>query len=108
MHDYALEERTIGRVLAEKAERIPDKTFLLWNGRTYSYGEVDAMTSRYANGFAAQGIRHGDHVAIMLPNCPEFYWVEWGLGKLGAVAVPLNTAAKGELLRYFIDQSDAT
>jgi crotonobetaine/carnitine-CoA ligase len=107
MHDYALEERTIGRILAEKAERIPDKAFLLWQGRTYSYGELEAMTNRFANGFAAQGIGHGDHVAVMLPNCPEFYWVEWGLGKLGAVAVPLNTAAKGDLLRYFIDHSDA-
>ena len=29
----------------------------------------------------------------MLPNCPEFFWTIWGLGKLGAVAVPLNTAA---------------
>jgi carnitine-CoA ligase len=33
--------------------------------------------------------------------------VLWGLGKLGAVAVPLNTAAKGDLLRYFLDQSDS-
>ena len=107
MHDYALEERTIGRILAEKAERIPDKTFLLWQGRSYSYGELEAMTNRYANGLKAHGIGHGDHVAVMLPNCPEFYWVTWGLGKLGAVAVPINTAAKGEMLRYFIDQSDA-
>ena len=65
------------------------------------------MTSRYANGFAALGVGHGDHVAVMLPNCPEFYWVVWGLGRIGAVAVPLNTAAKGEMLRYFIDQSDS-
>ena len=108
MHDYTLEERTIGRILAEKAERIPDKTFLLWQGRSYSYGELEAMTNRYANGLKAHGIGHGDHVAVMLPNCPEFYWVTWGLGKLGAVAVPINTAAKGEMLRYFIDQSDAT
>jgi crotonobetaine/carnitine-CoA ligase len=107
MRDYALEERTIGRILADKAERIADKTFLIWEGRSITYGELDAMTNRYANGFAAYGIRHGDHVAVMLPNCPEFFWVVWGLGKIGAVAVPLNTAAKGELLRYFIDQSDA-
>lgn len=108
MHDYALQDRTMGRILAEKAQRVPDKTFLLWQGRAYSYLELEQMTNRYANGFAAQGVRHGDHVAIMLPNCPEFFWVVWGLGKLGAVAVPINTAAKGEMLRYFIDQSDAT
>jgi crotonobetaine/carnitine-CoA ligase len=106
--DYPLEERTIGRVLADKARRVPQRPFLLWQGLRYTYADVESMTSRYANGFAAQGIGHGDHVAVMLPNCPEFLWVVWGLGKLGAVAVPLNTAAKGEMLRYFIDQSDAT
>ena len=108
MHDYALEERTIGRVLAEKAGRIPDKIFLLWAGRSYSYGEVEALTNRYANGYAAHGVGRGDHVAVILPNCPEFYWATWGLGKLGAIAVPINTAAKGDMLRYFIDQSDAS
>lgn len=107
MRDDTLEHRTIGRVLAERAARIPDRTFLIWQGRHTTYGEVEAITNRYANGFAAHGIGHGDHVAVMLPNCPEFLWVIWGLGKIGAIAVPLNTAAKGELLRYFLDQSDA-
>jgi crotonobetaine/carnitine-CoA ligase len=65
------------------------------------------MTNRFANGFAELGIGKGDHVAVLLGNGPEFFWTIWGLGKLGAVAVPVNTAAKGELLRYFIDQSDS-
>ena len=108
MRDYALNERTMGRILAEKAARIPARTFLIWEGRYWSYGELEAMTNRYAHGFEALGIGHGDHVAVMLPNCPEFFWVCWGLGKIGAVAVPINTAAKGELLRYFVDQSDAS
>ena len=108
MHDYPLEERTIGRVLAEKAARIPDNVFLIWEGEQITYGEIDALTNRYANGFSEHGVRHGDHVAVMLPNCPEFYAVTWGLGKIGAVVVPVNTAAKGDMLRYFIDHSDAT
>ena len=108
MRDYELHERTMSRILAEKARRIPDKTFLIWEGRSWSYAELEEMTNRYANGFSALGIAHGEHVAVMLPNCPEFFWVSWGLGKIGAVAVPINTAAKGELLRYFIDQSDAS
>ena len=41
MHDYPLEERTIGRILAEKVARIPDRTFLLWAGRSYSYGDLE-------------------------------------------------------------------
>ena len=108
MHAYELEQRTIGRILADKAARVGDKPWLLWQERVYTYGDLERMTNRYANGFTALGIRKGDHVAVMLPNCPEFFWVIWGLGKIGAVAVPINTAAKGELLRYFIDQSDST
>jgi carnitine-CoA ligase len=104
---YALEERTIGRILADKARRIPLQTFLIWQDHRYSYAQLESLTNRYANGFSVMGIQHGDHVAVMLPNGPEFYWVVWGLAKLGAVAVPLNTAAKGDMLRYFVDQSDS-
>jgi crotonobetaine/carnitine-CoA ligase len=107
VHDYPLEMRTIGRILADKARRLGSKPFLLWQRQRYSYEDLERLTSRYANGFAAAGIRQGDHVAVMLPNCPEFLWVVWGLAKIGAVAVPLNTAARGEMLRYFLDQSDA-
>ena len=106
MQVYPLEHRTIGRILADKAARLPDKVWLLWEDRRLSYADIDAMTNRYANGFAGCGVRRGDHVAVLMPNCPEFFGVVWGLGKLGAVAVPINTAAKGEMLRYFIDQSD--
>lgn len=107
MRVYPLEERTIGRILADKAERNGARTWLIWQDRRYSYQDLEVLTNRYAHGFASLGIRKGDHVAVMLPNCPEFFWVVWGLGKIGAVAVPINTAAKGELLRYFIDQSDS-
>ena len=107
MHDYPLKQRTIGHVLADKARRAGNRTWLIFGPERYSYAEAHDLSNRYANGFRALGIGKGDHVAVMLPNCPEFIWTIWGLGKLGAVAVPLNTAARGELLRYFITQSDA-
>ena len=107
MKVYGLEDRTIGRILADKAATLEDKAWLFWEDRRYSFAELERVTNCYANGFAALGIRKGSHVALMLPNCPEFLWVVWGLGKVGAVAVPVNTAAKGELLRYFINQSDS-
>ena len=107
MHDYPLEQRTIGAILADKAARIPDRPFLHFLGHTFSYADTHRLTNRYAHGFLGAGVRPGDHVALMLPNQPELLWAIWGLGKIGAVAVPLNTAAKGELLTYLLDQSDS-
>jgi crotonobetaine/carnitine-CoA ligase len=107
MRDYPPERRTIGHILADKAARIGHRPFLHFAGHTYSYADAHRRTNRYAHGFLRAGIRAGDHVALMLPNQPELLWAIWGLGKIGAVAVPLNTAARGELLRYLLDQSDS-
>jgi carnitine-CoA ligase len=108
MQDLPLIQRTIGHVLAAKATTNGDRTCLIWGERRISYTEMHALTNRYANGFRAAGVAKGDHVAVMLGNCPEFLFVVWGLGKIGAVAVPLNTAAKGDLLSYYLTQSDST
>lgn len=108
MHDYPLAQRTIGHMLADKARRIGSSTWLIFGERRYSYADSHLITNRYANAFASHGVSKGDHVALMMGNCPDTIWVMWGLAKIGAVAVPLNTAARGELLRYFIEQSDTT
>jgi crotonobetaine/carnitine-CoA ligase len=99
--------RTIGQILADKAVRNGSKTWLLWQNKKWSFEDLHQLTNRYANGFARLGIRKGTHVAVMLPNCVEYFGVVWGLGKIGAVAVPLNTAARGDLLEYFVAQSDS-
>ena len=99
---------TIGEVLAERAARVGDRPFLLWEGRTTTYAEVDRITNSYARGLADLGIGHGTVVAVMMANCAEFLWTVWGLGKLGAVAVPMNTAARGDQLSYYLRQSGAT
>ena len=107
MHDYPLKQRTIGHLLADKAARVGDRTWLIFGEQRYTYAQAHELSNRYANGFRELGVGKGDHVAVMLPNCSEFIWTIWGLAKLGAVSVPLNTAARGDLLRYFVTQSDS-
>jgi crotonobetaine/carnitine-CoA ligase len=107
VRDYPLEMRTTGRFLAEKAVRNQSKPLIRWQGNDWSYEEIHRLTNRYANGFSRVGIRKGTHVALILGNSLEYFGATWGLGKIGAVSVPLNTAAKGELLRYFIEQSNS-
>ena len=108
MRDYPLQQRTIGHLLADKAATLGDKTCLIWGAQRFSYAHIHLATNRVANGLLGLGIGKSDHVAVLLGNHPEFLQTVWALGKIGAVAVPLNTAAKGDLLRYFLAQSDAT
>ena len=104
---YEPRDRTIGRILADKAERIPDQVFLVFEGREWTYAQLDAVTNGFAEGFRRLGVERGQHIALVLGNCPEILFAIWGLGKLGAVAVPLNTAAKGDVLDYLVSQSDS-
>jgi crotonobetaine/carnitine-CoA ligase len=99
---------TIGAVLGRQAAAHGEHPFLRFEGADVSYAEADRLTDRLAAGFAAIGVGHGTHVAIILANRPEFLWTYFALGKLGAVSVPINTAAKGDLLAYYLEHSDAT
>lgn len=107
--DYRIRDLTAARVLARQAARLGDKAFLTWlpDGRRWSYADIDRQSNALANGLLAQGIGKGRHVAILMENCPEQVLASFALGKLGAVAVPVNAAARGELLRYFLEQSDS-
>ena len=73
----------------------PDKPATYFFGRTQSYAELDKQVRRAAAGLRAFGVRPGDRVAIVAPNCPQFIASFWAVLKLGAIAVlhnPLYTA----------------
>lgn len=100
---------TLGAVLRDNACRFGDRTFLTFAGQAWTYRDADRLTDELASGLKARvGISKGDHVAMLMGNSPDFVWTVFALAKLGAVAVPINTAAKGELLRYFLTQAKAT
>jgi len=52
------------------------------------------------------GIVRGTHVAVMMDNCAEQLLLYFALGKIGAVTVPINTASRGDLLKYYLDLAD--
>ncbi|WP_229814183.1 AMP-binding protein [Novosphingobium colocasiae] len=105
---YELEQMTVPFVVADKAERNGDKHFLeyLADGRRFTYREVHLITNRIANAMRHRGLGSGDHVAVMMDNCPEQFFTYIALAKIGAVSVPLNSAAKGVLLTYLLAHSD--
>lgn len=108
VRDYQLEDLVLGEILRERARTHRDETFLRFREGELTHGEVDDLANRTAQGLATMGVTPGDHVAVMLPNCAELVQVIFGLAKLGAVAVPINIAYKGELLRRVLDSADAS
>ena len=99
------EYHDLAALLRGKAQKNGGKPALRFAGRTFSYRELDEETDRIASGLTAAGVRRGDRVAVLLFNTPEFPLVWFGAAKLGAVLVPLNTALKGEILRYELADS---
>ncbi len=107
---WPLHELTMAAAWRRQVAAHAEKPYLHWlpDGRRWSYREADAAINRLANGLLAEGVSHGTHVALFAENSPEHLFAFCALGKIGAVAVPVNTACRGEVLRYYLDQSDAT
>src|SRR5688572_7228403 len=65
-------------------------TALLFKGSTVSYGQLDRESTAFAAALWEMGVRKGDRVAILLPNCPQFFVAEFGIWKIGAIVVAVN------------------
>lgn len=105
---YRLEDLVLGEILRTRAVTHARETFFRFRDGDLTFGEVDDLANRTAQGLAAIGIGPGDHVAVMLDNRPEFLSVVFGLAKLGAAVVPINTAYRGRLLGHVLATSDAS
>ena len=75
--------------------------------QTVSYAELQAMANRAGNALLAAGVAPEQRVAILLPDGPEFVAAFIGAMKIGAVPVPMNTAAREPEVRFMLDDSRA-
>jgi crotonobetaine/carnitine-CoA ligase len=99
--------RTLPAMLAHQCARFADRTLLVAGDSRWRY--ADALRTARAMGalLQAHGIRAGDRVALMVGNRPEFLQVFLGCAWIGAVTVPINTAARGVNLRHILSNSGA-
>lgn len=74
---------------------------------TATYDEVKARVETTAAALHAAGVRKGSHVAVMLPNIPQFPATWLAIARLGAVMVPVNINYTGRELHYVLTDSDS-
>src|SRR5438552_5750832 len=75
--------------------------------RDISYAERLEMVNRAGNALLAAGLQAEQRVAILLPDGPEFVATFIGALKIGAVPVPMNTAARSAELQFMLADSRA-
>lgn len=101
-------DTTLLAYLTELARDHGDKPALLFKGAAMSYGELEALSDACAAALAARGVSPGDRVAVLLPNCPQFFVAEFGAWKAGAIVVPLSPLHSERELESALTTTGAT
>jgi len=83
------------------------KTALLFKGTTVSYGQLDTESTAFAAALWESGVRPGDRVALLLPNCPQFFIAEFGAWKAGAIVVAVNPTYTERELEHVLESTRA-
>lgn len=92
----------LGGLPRRNARRNPEKLCLVEGNKRFTFQSFNHRVNRLANGLSKLGIGRQDRVAVLLPNCSEYVEIYFGLAKIGAIVVPLNTRLNSrEYIRYF-------
>jgi long-chain acyl-CoA synthetase len=83
-------DRTLLDYLVDLARDRPNHPALLFKGAVLTWGDLERLSDVCASAFIALGIKRGDRIALLLPNCPQFSIAEFAAWKVGAIVAPLN------------------
>lgn len=96
---------TITELLERRLASDPDGRYIDVCGDEMTAAEIRRSSAAIANALAELGVQKGDRVASLIENTIEAAQVWWGIIHRGAIAVPINTAYKGEYLRHQLRDS---
>ena len=99
--------QSIRELIETSASKYGDKIFLNYNNESISFNLLNQHINKTANAFIKEKIGKKDRVAIMLMNRPEYLYVWFGLNKIGASMVPINTEFTAYETEYIIQHSES-
>ena len=101
-------DETIPGLLRAAAGRVPEKAFVIYpdhGGLRVSYAATLAGAEGIAGALRGAAIGSGAHVAIYLPNGPEYVWT-WMATLLGGIVdVAVNPGLRGQALAYALQKA---
>jgi long-chain acyl-CoA synthetase len=101
-------DQTLVEMMERSVDRFGNRVALDFFGATTTYRELGDRILRVANALHRRGVRRGDRVALVLPNCPQHVIAFYAVLRLGAVVVEHNPLYTDRELRHQFDDHGAT
>ncbi|HWI02885.1 MAG TPA: AMP-binding protein, partial [Acidimicrobiales bacterium] len=98
----------LSSILTTSAATHPTRTALVAGDTEVDYATLDLFARMFAGALRDLGVAPGEHVALVLPNVPQFSVAYFGCHYAGNPVVPLNVLLTAEELAYHLDDSQAT
>ncbi|MBI3296998.1 MAG: long-chain fatty acid--CoA ligase [Elusimicrobia bacterium] len=98
---------TLPELIRSRAAQEPAAPFVFFKDEEWTRGELDRASDAVAWQLIGSGIKPGERVAMLLPNCPEFVVYYFAILKAGAIAVPVNVWLKSPEIVYILQNSGA-
>jgi acyl-CoA synthetase (AMP-forming)/AMP-acid ligase II len=103
-----VEASTIGEMASKAAEAFGSKDAVVGNGTRLSYRDLDRRSREVARRLLGRSVAKGSRVGISFGNGPEFIVALIGASRIGVIAVPISTFARGRELQRLIRYGDLT
>lgn len=97
----------VGNWMSRWSSLRPRKCAIIFQGKDFSYGELNSRVNRLCHLFLRLGVKKGDRVAVLLSNCHQYIEAFFALSKIGGILVPLNFRLVGSELLYIMNDSGA-
>lgn len=96
---------SVSQILDNTAKKYPENTALIFVGRKITYKELSELVDKLATALHNLGVKKGDKVALLLPNCPQFVISYYAALKIGAIVIPTNPLYTERELEYQLNNS---
>jgi len=98
---------TVQRALSLISRREPNKVAIFWRGESLTYAQLDERSTQLAQGLLTLGLKKGDRLGVLLPNCPDYIVIAIACAKAVICMVPVNYRFTSAEVFQQIDDSGA-
>jgi len=99
---------TVGDLYDRCVDFYGDHIAITHGSRSFTYDDIGMNAKSLAKGLQDHGVRKSEKIAFLMANCPEYFFCEYALARIGAVRVPLAVLLSPQDHVYMMNEAECT